>query len=75
MVTDVDPAEQVRRVVERDGCSQADAWARIHAQASREEHLAVADVIIDTSVPLEDLPEQIDRVWSRIGGALRFDRR
>ncbi|MBD4444936.1 dephospho-CoA kinase, partial [Xanthomonas citri pv. citri] len=28
-------------------------------------------VIIDTSVPLEDLPEQIDRVWSRIVGALR----
>ena len=71
MVTDVDPAEQVRRVVERDGCSQADAWARIRAQASRKERLAVADVIIDTSVPLEDLPEQIDRVWSRIVGALR----
>lgn len=75
MVTDVDPAEQVRRVVERDGCSQADAWARIRPQASREERLAVADVVIDTSVPLEDLPAQIDRVWSQIGGALRFDRR
>ncbi|WP_288782685.1 dephospho-CoA kinase [uncultured Cutibacterium sp.] len=66
MVTDVDPAEQVRRVVDRDGCSQADAWARIRAQASREERLAVADVVIDTSAPLEDLSEQVDRVWSKI---------
>ena len=66
MVTDVDPAEQVRRGVDRDGCSQADAWARIRAQASREERLAVADVVIDTSAPLEDLSEQVDRVWSKI---------
>ena len=34
VVVDVDPAEQVRRVVERDGRSEEDAWSRIRAQAS-----------------------------------------
>ena len=68
LVTDVDPAEQVRRVVERDGRSGADAWARIRAQASRRERLGVADIVIDTSGPLEDLPHAVDRAWTHILG-------
>ncbi|MSS45804.1 dephospho-CoA kinase [Cutibacterium sp. WCA-380-WT-3A] len=66
VVTDIDPAEQVRRVVERDGASQDDAWARIRAQASRKERLAAADIVIDTSGPLRDLPGKVNRAWSTI---------
>ncbi|MDO4411668.1 dephospho-CoA kinase [Cutibacterium sp.] len=66
VVTDVDPAEQIRRVVERDGSSEEDARARIRAQASRQERLDIADIVIDTSGPLEDLPTEVNRVWSRI---------
>lgn len=68
VVTDVDPAEQVRRVVERDGGREEDAWARIRAQASRQERLEVADIVIDTARPLEDLPGEVDRAWDRILG-------
>ena len=60
VVVDVDPAEQVRRVVERDGRSEEDAWSRIRAQASGQERLDVADVVIDTGCSLEDLPHEVD---------------
>lgn len=68
VVVDVDPAEQVRRVVERDGRSEEDAWSRIRAQASRQERLDVADVVIDTGCSLEDLPHEVDRAWDHILG-------
>ena len=68
VVVDVDPAEQVRRVVERDGRSEEDAWSRIRAQASGQERLDVADVVIDTGCSLEDLPHEVDRAWDHILG-------
>ena len=68
VVVDVDPAEQVRRVVERDGRSEEDAWSRIRAQASGQERLDVADVVIDTGCWLEDLPHEVDRAWDHILG-------
>lgn len=66
IVTDIDPDEQVRRVVERDGRSPEDARARIAAQTSRQRRLAAADVVIDTAGSIDDLPGKVDRAWGRI---------
>jgi dephospho-CoA kinase len=40
------------------------ARARIAAQASREQRLAVADLVIDNSGSLEDLDRGVAEVWA-----------
>ncbi|AFV89126.1 Dephospho-CoA kinase [Acidipropionibacterium acidipropionici ATCC 4875] len=66
LVTDIDPEEQVRRAVARDGMSESQARARLAAQATREQRLAVADIVIDTSGPLSVLDGIVDEVWERL---------
>jgi dephospho-CoA kinase len=40
------------------------AVARMAAQASREQRLAVADIVIDNSGSLDDLDRRVAEVWS-----------
>ena len=47
VVVDVDHETQRRRLMARNGLTAAEADARIAAQASREERLAAADVVLD----------------------------
>ncbi len=66
------PAEvRVRRLVEGRGMGEADAWARLAAQADDEERLAVADVVLDGSGPVRDLEDQVDALWRRWTSAPR----
>lgn len=58
--------ERVRRLVSIRGLSEADARARIGSQASDEERLALADVVIDTSTTLEATRRQVDELWERV---------
>ena len=46
--------------------TEADARARMAAQASREERRAVADVIIDNDGPREALEPQVRALWSQL---------
>ncbi|NAS21120.1 dephospho-CoA kinase [Herbidospora sp. NEAU-GS84] len=64
----VDTADEVRirRLGESRRMSEADARARIAAQATREERLAVADFVIDNNGALDELDRQIDEVWARL---------
>ena len=66
VVVDVDPEIAVRRLVEHRGFSEEDARARMGRQASREERLARADVVIDNSGDLESLEAQVDDLWHRV---------
>jgi dephospho-CoA kinase len=61
-------AVRERRLVELRGASEQDARARIAAQVSDEERLAVADVVIDTSGSLADTLAQTDALWERLQG-------
>ena len=45
----------------------AQAEARVAAQASDDERLAVADVVLDGAGAEEDLRRQVDDLWERIG--------
>jgi len=63
VVVDVDPGVQLARVRVRDGLSEAEALARIGAQASREARLAAADVVITNNGGLGELREQVDKLW------------
>lgn len=61
------PAEvRRRRLVELRGLEESAAQARIDAQASDEERLAIADVVIDTAGALDDTIAQADELWERV---------
>lgn len=61
------PAEtRVERLVALRGMDPASARDRVAAQASDDERLAVADVVIDTSGSLASTIEQVDALWQRL---------
>jgi dephospho-CoA kinase len=66
IVVDVPPERQVERLVSRRGMTPEQARARMAAQASREQRLEVADIVIDNSGSLDDLDRRIDEVWAEL---------
>jgi len=63
IVVDVPVETQVQRLVAFRGFDEADARARIARQASREDRLATASVVVDNSGPPEALEGQVESVW------------
>lgn len=68
-VVDVAPEIQMRRVQQRDGLSEAEAAARLAAQASRAERLAVADVVLHNDGSPAELRGEVDRAWESLTAA------
>lgn len=66
VVVDAGPATQLDRLVRLRGMTETDARARMAAQATREERLAVADLVIDNDGPVEALAPQVREVWSEL---------
>ncbi|MEU1212299.1 dephospho-CoA kinase [Streptomyces sp. NPDC005791] len=66
VVVDAQPGTQLDRLLRLRGMTESDARARMAAQATREERLAVADIVVDNDGPLEDLEPQVRRVWSEL---------
>jgi dephospho-CoA kinase len=64
IVVDVPPELQVDRLVSGRGMEPSQARARMAAQASREQRLALADVVIDNSGSLDDLDRRVAEVWA-----------
>ncbi|MCZ2856982.1 dephospho-CoA kinase [Blastococcus sp. VKM Ac-2987] len=63
LVVETDVETRVARLIER-GLTEADARARIAAQATDEQRRAVADVVLDNSGTQAELAEQLDRLWT-----------
>jgi dephospho-CoA kinase len=59
---------RIDRLVRLRGMDRAEAERRIRSQASDDERLAVADVVIDTDGSLEQTIEQADALWERLTG-------
>ena len=61
----VDAADEVRiaRLAEHRGMPEQDAKARIAAQATRQDRLAVADVVIGNEGDLDALEARVSRLW------------
>lgn len=72
VVVDVDAEERVRRLVTSRGMAEADARSRVANQASRQERLAAADVVVDNNGAPDALVPQVDRLWQRLA---EFDER
>jgi dephospho-CoA kinase len=64
IVVDVPVDLQVERLVRYRGFAEADARARIARQSSREDRLKDADFVIENSGAIEDLEEQVDKLWA-----------
>lgn len=68
LVVVVDAAEATRldRLVRLRGMPEKEARARMAAQSSREDRLAIADLVIDNDGPLEALEPQVREVWAEL---------
>jgi dephospho-CoA kinase len=64
IVVDVPPELQLERLVSQRGMTPEQARARMAAQASREQRLAIADLVIDNSGSLADLDRRVADVWA-----------
>jgi len=71
VVVDTPPALQLDRLVKLRGMSQEQARARVAAQATREERLAIADFVIDNSGSLGELDRQVGDLWAELRRRLR----
>ncbi|MBV9383142.1 MAG: dephospho-CoA kinase [Streptosporangiaceae bacterium] len=63
IVVDVPPDVQADRLVRLRGMPPDQAAARIAAQATRDQRLAVADIVINNSGTLAALGQRVDEVW------------
>ncbi len=68
VVTVCETAEQVRRVRERSGLSEAQALQRIAAQMPPEEKARLADYVIRTDGSIEDSNRRTDEVYQALVG-------
>ncbi|MEW2125286.1 dephospho-CoA kinase [Streptomyces sp. NPDC007259] len=66
VVVDAAPETQLDRLVRLRGMTEADARARMAAQATREQRRAVADLVIDNDGPVEELEAQVRTVWAEL---------
>ncbi|MFD0888266.1 dephospho-CoA kinase [Streptosporangium algeriense] len=66
VVVVVDAADETRaeRLARFRGMSEADVRARFAAQASREERLRAADIVVPNEGSLEELESRIEALWA-----------
>ncbi|MCD6640876.1 MAG: dephospho-CoA kinase [Nocardioides sp.] len=70
LVVDVPRELQLARLVQDRSMEPDEATARIGAQSSREERLAIATHVIDNTGSREDLRKRVEEVWREITGAV-----
>ncbi len=63
VVVDVPAELQLERLTGQRGMTAEQAAARMAAQATREQRLAIADIVIDNSGTLADLDKRVREVW------------
>jgi len=66
VVVDAPPQVQLDRLVDGRGMARDQAEARMAAQASREQRLAIADIVVDNSGSLAELDRQVADLWSEL---------
>ena len=71
IVVDVPTETQLERLTRQRGMAEEQARARIAAQATREQRLAVADIVIDNSGSRQDLDRRVDEVWGELQARAR----
>ncbi len=75
VVVDAAASLQLDRLTRQRGMTEVQAQARMDAQASREQRLAIADFVVDNSGSLAELDRQVGDLWSELSRRSRFSRR
>jgi dephospho-CoA kinase len=73
LVVDVAPGVQVRRLTELRGMTDEEAKQRIASQASREDRLAAADVVVENSGSLDELERRVAEIWAELSRRASLD--
>ena len=63
VVVDAPEDVRVRRMMEHRKMTAEEARSRMAAQATREDRLAAADVVLDNSGTKDELRDAVDRLW------------
>jgi dephospho-CoA kinase len=66
VVVDVSPRIQEDRLVRDRGMTREQVAARVAAQASREDRLAIADIVLDNSGSLDELDREVGELWTEV---------
>ena len=66
VVVDISEEAQICRLVERNSLTREQAQARIAAQASREERLAAADIVVTNHGSRAELLSQCETLWNKL---------
>ncbi|GAA1983011.1 dephospho-CoA kinase [Kitasatospora viridis] len=69
VVVDADEEVRLDRLVRLRGMAESEARSRMAAQASREQRLAVADLVVANNGTLEELEQRVRAVWEQLTGA------
>ena len=67
IVVDAPDETRFQRLTEDRGLTPEHARERMAAQAGRDQRLAIADIVVDNSGPLDDLDGRVAEVWSILG--------
>lgn len=71
VVVDVPPRLQEERLVRDRGMTPGQVAARMAAQASREQRLAVASIVVDNSGSLAELDREVGELWAELSRRAR----
>ncbi|MBC7271703.1 MAG: dephospho-CoA kinase [Streptomyces sp.] len=74
VVVDASPETQLDRLVRLRGMTEDDARARMAAQATRDQRLEIADIVVDNDVPLAELQRRVKDVWADLTRRARAPR-
>jgi dephospho-CoA kinase len=66
VVVDVPPDLQLDRLVRVRGMAEEQARARMAAQATREQRLLIADIVLDNSGTLAQLDDEVSALWTEL---------
>lgn len=68
VIIDVDAPEDVRveRMIKTRSMTQQQAMHRIHSQASADQRTAIADYVIDSTQPLDQMFAQVDTILNAL---------
>jgi dephospho-CoA kinase len=71
IVVDAPVEVRLERLTAQRGMTREQARARMAAQATREQRLAIADIVIDNSGTLADLDRRVAEVWADLKSRVR----
>jgi dephospho-CoA kinase len=68
IVVTADEKTQIQRLMARNHLSEEDAHKRIHAQMPLDEKVKVADYVIDGTLPIERLRQDVKKIYAELQG-------